>query len=62
MSRGGSWNVLAVLIAFSLFGLESNSGWSQELKLSRKERQLVRTVDEGLERASRFYSSGKFDD
>ncbi|MFM7564412.1 MAG: hypothetical protein ACKO81_15425 [Planctomycetota bacterium] len=62
MSRGGSWNVLAVIIAFSLFGFGTSSGWSQEVKLSRKERQLIRTVEEDLERASRFYSSGKLDD
>jgi len=62
MSRGGSWIVLAVLMGLSLCWGGTPSVSAQEVKLSRKERQLVRSIEEDLERASRFYTNGKFDD
>lgn len=38
------------------------TGWAQDIKLSRKERQLVRAIEEDVERAGRLFNSGKFED
>jgi len=35
---------------------------AQETKLSRKERQLVRAVDEDVQRAAKLFTAGKFED
>ncbi len=53
---------LMLLLALGAVWSAESIYWAQEAKLSRKERQLVRSIDEDVQRAARLFTAGKFED
>ncbi|MFN6110365.1 MAG: c-type cytochrome domain-containing protein [Planctomycetota bacterium] len=61
------WQGMQRIGLLLLVGWGIGLGWlapagAQETKLSRKERQLVRTVEEEVQRAAKLFTAGKFED